>query len=107
MPQEGAVSVWTSGLYLETHFEVCQDPDVGRNQKRRVKMWVNDAVYLPNCRKLAVVTTGRDIHFYETTSGQYNKEVLLYGEHALTLLLHANSWALDGGSRMSHVEFKK
>ena len=48
-------------------------------------MWVTDAVYMPNCRKLVIATTGRDIRFYDVTSSQYHEEYYLFGKYQLLI----------------------
>jgi hypothetical protein len=56
-----------------------QDDEDPMGKKRRFKMWVTDAVFMPNCHKLAIATTSRDIRFYETATGNLFEEFHLYG----------------------------
>ncbi|KAK3091715.1 hypothetical protein FSP39_022107 [Pinctada imbricata] len=47
-------------------------------QKRRFKMWVTDAIFLPNCNKLVIGSTSRDIRFYDCSTANYFEEFQLF-----------------------------
>lgn len=80
MSQEGAVTVWDGHLRFDKVFSVADEEEDSRSAKRRFKMWVTDMVYMPNCHKLAIASTSRDIRFYDVTSNQYFEEFHLFGE---------------------------
>ena len=43
---------------------------------------MTDAVFLENCHRIAVTSTGRDIRFFDiATSGQYSEEFYVYGKY--------------------------
>ena len=69
-------------MHIEKHFVMGVTEDSLTATKQRVKMWATDAVYMPNCRKLAIASTGRDIRFYDIASKQCNEDYHLYGKDA-------------------------
>ena len=71
--------VWDTNLHYERHYQLTEGEDVGSSQKRRVKEWVSDMVFMTNCHKLALASTGRDIRFFDATSTSYFEEFCLYG----------------------------
>ncbi|XP_064637087.1 WD repeat-containing protein on Y chromosome-like isoform X2 [Lineus longissimus] len=79
LSKEGAICVWDANhLYLMSNYTMVQDDEDPMGKKRRFKMWVTDAVFMPNCHKLAIATTSRDIRFYETATGNFFEEFHLY-----------------------------
>ena len=72
--------MWDTQLHMEKHYRMIGGDDDSRVQKRRVKVWVTDAVYMANVRKIAIGSTGRDIRFFDATSSQYYEEFHLFGE---------------------------
>ena len=58
----------------------------GGGTKRRVKTWVTDAVFMSNCRKLVICTTGRDIRFYDVASQNCDEQFQLFGNITLNSL---------------------
>ncbi len=72
--------MWDTQLHMERHYSMTQAEEDPRMQKRRVKVWVTDAVYMANVRKIAIGSTGRDIRFFDATSSQYFEEFHLFGE---------------------------
>ncbi|XP_076443223.1 cilia- and flagella-associated protein 337-like isoform X3 [Babylonia areolata] len=72
--KEGAMSVWQPSMALEKTYTIPSDESDSSPQKRRFKMWVTDAVYMRNCEKIAVGSTGRDIRFYDVSTNQYFEE---------------------------------
>ena len=51
-----------------------------RTGARRIRYWTTDAVYMPNSRKIAVATTGRDIRFVDVTSTTFVEDFHLFSE---------------------------
>ena len=55
--------------------------DVERSSnKRHIKMWVTDAVAMPNVHKMALSTTNRDLYFYDMSTPIYTPLFHLCGE---------------------------
>lgn len=78
--KEGSMCVWSAGLHLEKSYSLNDSEGSQQNSRRRVKEWITDAVYMANCHRLAIASTGRDIRFYDTTTNdQYYEEFYLYG----------------------------
>ena len=50
------------------------------SNKRYIKMWVTDAVTLPNVHKMAIATTNRDIYFYDMSTPIYTPLFHLCGK---------------------------
>lgn len=50
------------------------------SNKRHVKMWVTDAIAMPNVHKMALSTTNRDIYFYDMSTPIYTPQFRLCGE---------------------------
>ena len=78
--QEGAISVWYPSMQYERYYVISDDNEDTIGQKRRFKMWVTDAIYMPNCQKIAITSTSRDIRFFDTSTSQYFEEYHLFGE---------------------------
>ncbi|XP_059147520.1 WD repeat-containing protein on Y chromosome-like [Physella acuta] len=76
--REGAMSVWQPNMSMEKHYVIADQEEDQSSQKRRFKMWVTDAVYMPNCQKIAIGSTSRDIRFYDVSSSQYFEEYHLF-----------------------------
>ncbi|XP_055876696.1 WD repeat-containing protein 49-like isoform X3 [Biomphalaria glabrata] len=76
--KEGAMSVWQPNMVMEKHYCIADLEVDPSSQKRRFKMWVTDAVYMPNCQKVAIASTSRDIRFYDVSSSQYFEEYHLF-----------------------------
>ena len=51
-----------------------------KSNKRYIKMWVTDAVAMPNVHKMALSTTNRDIYFYDMSTPTYMPQFHLCGE---------------------------
>lgn len=43
------------------------------------QMWVTDAIYLPNCHKVVISSTRRDLRFYDFAGNQMIEDYHLYG----------------------------
>jgi len=79
LTQEGAISVWYPSMQYDKYY-VISDEEEDTSQKRRFKMWVTDAIYMPNCHKIAIASTSRDIRFFDTSTAQYFEEWHLFGK---------------------------
>ncbi|XP_052069658.1 WD repeat-containing protein on Y chromosome-like isoform X4 [Mytilus californianus] len=80
--KEGVINIWHPHMsYPEKHVVMMDESTEQSNQKRRYKTWITDAVYMPNCNKIAIATTSRDIRFYDCSTNQYYLEFHL---HAMT-----------------------
>lgn len=64
-------------------YYIITDSEEDTSQKRRFKMWVTDAIYMPNCHKIAIASTSRDIRFFDTSTSQYFEEYHLFGNSIL------------------------
>ena len=42
-------------------------------------MWVTDAIYMPNCHKIVIASTRRDLRFYDMAGNQMLEDYHLYG----------------------------
>ena len=71
--------MWDSHLHLERHSEMTSGEPGHPSSRRLVKEWVTDAVHMANTRKVVIASTGRDLRFFDITSGQYVEENHLYG----------------------------
>lgn len=71
--KEGIIGVWSTELDLQRKIEMeHNNSDAERtSNKRHIKMWVTDAVAMPNVHKMALSTTNRDIHFYDMSTPIY------------------------------------
>ncbi|KAH9494635.1 hypothetical protein Btru_019804 [Bulinus truncatus] len=74
--KEGAMSVWQPNMAMEKHYTISDLEDEQGSQKRRFKMWVTDAVYMPNCQKIAIASTSRDIRFYDVSSSRTLRNII-------------------------------
>ncbi|CAH1794020.1 unnamed protein product [Owenia fusiformis] len=77
--KEGAITVFDQNLHIDGATVMKQDDVDPSGQKRRFKMWITDAVYMPNCHKIAISSTGRDIRFFDASTSQIFEEFNLYG----------------------------
>ena len=84
--QEGAISVWYPSMQYERYYVISDDNEDTSGQKRRFKMWVTDAIYMPNCQKIAISSTSRDIRFFDTSTSQYFEEYHLFGKCSVWVL---------------------
>ena len=66
--------------FPEKHIVMMEENTEQVNTKRRYKTWITDAVYMPNCNKIAIATTSRDIRFYDCSTNQYYLEFHLHGK---------------------------
>ncbi len=79
--KEGCVGVWGTNLELIRTFEITNavdDEAVGA--RRRTKIWVTDAILMPNVHKLAIASTNRDIRFFDMSTPTYKALFHLCGE---------------------------
>ena len=68
-------------MQYERYYVISDDNEDTSGQKRRFKMWVTDAIYMPNCQKIAITSTSRDIRFFDTSTNQYFEEYHLFGKY--------------------------
>lgn len=74
--------MWQPSLnYVEKYYSITNDESDSSGQKRRFKTWVTDAIFLPNCNKLVIGSTSRDIRFYDCSTNQHFEEFQLFGEN--------------------------
>ena len=73
--------MWSPELELQRTVEMegCLSNDRSA-QKRHIKMWVTDAISLPNVHKMAISTTKREIFFYDLSTPTYSVQYHLCGE---------------------------
>ncbi|XP_062601746.1 WD repeat-containing protein on Y chromosome-like isoform X1 [Saccostrea cucullata] len=77
--KEGVVNVWQPSLnYVEKYYSITNEENDSSGQKRRFKTWVTDAIFLPNCNKLVIGSTSRDIRFYDCSTNQHFEEFQLF-----------------------------
>lgn len=70
-------------------YYVITDNEEDTSQKRRFKMWVTDAIFMPNCHKIAIASTSRDIRFFDTSTAQYFEEYHLFGEYFYGIMINS------------------
>ena len=75
--------MWYPSMQYERYYVISDDNEDTSGQKRRFKMWVTDAIYMPNCQKIAISSTSRDIRFFDTSTSQYFEEYHLFGKYLL------------------------
>ncbi|KAM4034908.1 cilia- and flagella-associated protein 337-like [Anomaloglossus baeobatrachus] len=72
----GVVTLWDGALHPQKSYEI--NPIDLQVERRRFKSWVTDAVYMPNVQKVAVATTGRDIHFFDVSTINISEEFHMF-----------------------------
>lgn len=74
--KEGIIGVWSTELELQRKIEMeHSNSDTERtSNKRHIKMWVTDAIAMPNVHKMALSTTNRDIYFYDMSTPIYTSQ---------------------------------
>uniref|UniRef100_A0A1I8GGL5 Calmodulin n=1 Tax=Macrostomum lignano TaxID=282301 RepID=A0A1I8GGL5_9PLAT len=119
----GCIMLWDCLLKLESHLET-QNPPVdlatagSSAGKRLFSEWVIDAVFMDNCHKLVLSTTGRELKFYDIASNVIKEEYILYGMKSVPTVLKfffrkeaANTdshlFAGDDGGNLTEFVFKK
>lgn len=77
--KEGIIGVWSTELELQRKIEMehSNSDSEGTSNKRHVKMWVTDAIAMPNVHKMALSTTNRDIYFYDMSTPIYTPQFRL------------------------------
>ena len=79
--------VWHPNMAFERSYTIPTDEGESSPKKRRFKMWVTDAVYMRNCAKIAIGSTGRDIRFYDVSTNLYFEEFHLCCENLCSVFL--------------------
>ena len=70
--KEGIIGVWTTSLELIRSIEIGHAvEDEGVGARRRTKLWVTDAICMPNVHKLAIASTNRDVSFFDMSTPTY------------------------------------
>ncbi|CAM4648098.1 unnamed protein product [Lepidochelys olivacea] len=92
----GVLTTWDSALHIQKTYEIATDSKGSQAEKRRLKFWTTDAAYMANVHKIAVATTCRDIHFFDSlknvpTSLYYWYDAKSLGSRSLLL------WGDDHG----------
>ncbi|XP_035261110.1 WD repeat-containing protein on Y chromosome isoform X4 [Anguilla anguilla] len=77
--REGILTIWNRNLHPLKSLELSGDPGDEGGNKRRLRYWTTDAVYMPNIHKIAVATTSRDLHFFDVSTGNVFEEFVLFG----------------------------
>ena len=76
------IGVWSTELELQRAIEMENNSESERtSSKRHVKMWITDAVTMPNVHKMAISSTNRDIYFYDMSTPKYTPQFHLCGEN--------------------------
>jgi len=75
----GAIGVWSNDLKLLKSYNLANDA-AGDQQvaKRRFHTWVTDAVYMRNTQNICLLTSSREIYFYDVSTSIYSIEYCLY-----------------------------
>ena len=66
--------VWKPNMVIERAYDIAGNSQETNKHKRRFKTWVTDAIYMKNCTKIAIGSTGRDIRFYDASTTAYFEE---------------------------------
>ncbi|XP_034646268.1 WD repeat-containing protein on Y chromosome-like isoform X2 [Trachemys scripta elegans] len=74
----GVLTTWDSALHIQKTYEIATDSKGSQAEKRRLKSWTTDAVYMANVHKIAVATTCRDIHFFDVSTANLVEEFHLF-----------------------------
>ncbi|KAM6951056.1 cilia- and flagella-associated protein 337 [Aplochiton taeniatus] len=75
----GTLTVWNRRLHVLTSLGLSGDPAEEGANPRRFRGWTTDAVCMPNAHKVAVATSGRDIHFIDVSTPTCVESVHLFG----------------------------
>ena len=92
--------MWYPSMQYERYYVITDDNEDASGQKRRFKMWVTDAIYMPNCQKIAITSTSRDIRFFDTSTSQYFEEYHLFGKYNCEMAFLSN---VDNTSLNIHI----
>ena len=78
--QEGGCTLLDHSLHFEQYYNINRGNDEKHTARERdvINFWMTDAVYMPDCHKLAVATSGRDIRFIDVTHSNFKEEFTLY-----------------------------
>ena len=83
--KEGIIGVWATNLQLKRTIEMLNiTGDNKSSTKRRTRIWVTDAICLPNVHKLVMATTNRDLYFYDMSTPKYAAQFHLSGKLLLS-----------------------
>eukprot|EP00794_Sanderia_malayensis_P009211 gene9211-10185_t len=83
--KEGIIGVWGTNLDLIRTIEINNTiEDDSISGRRRTKLWVTDAICMPNVHKLAIASTNRDIRFFDMSTPSYKALFHLCGRNAMS-----------------------
>lgn len=90
--KEGIIGVWSTELELQRKIEMEHSNSNAErtSSKRHIKMWVTDAVAMPNVHKMALATTNRDVYFYDMSTPIYTPQFHLCALANVVLCLDYN-----------------
>ena len=77
--QEGVLCTFDNNLHLERIHEIKTEGEEPRSTKRRFKTWYTDITYMGNVGKVVICSTGRDLRFWDISTGHFMEEFHLYG----------------------------
>ncbi|XP_065065751.1 WD repeat-containing protein on Y chromosome-like isoform X2 [Rhopilema esculentum] len=70
--KEGIIGIWSMNFELMRCIDISSTiEDETIYARRRTKLWVTDAICMPNVNKLAVASTNRDISFFDMSTPTY------------------------------------
>ncbi|EDV22554.1 uncharacterized protein TRIADDRAFT_58893 [Trichoplax adhaerens] len=83
--KDGTIGVWGVDLELVQCLQL--SPTSNEEAKKKLNLWVTDAVYMKNINKLAISTTSRDLYFLDTTTTTLMKQFHLFDLPSVPLCL--------------------
>ncbi|XP_072043758.1 LOW QUALITY PROTEIN: cilia- and flagella-associated protein 337-like [Amphiura filiformis] len=87
MTKEGVLCIFDTNLHLERSFEIKSEKDEPRSSKRRFKTWYTDIAFLGNIGKVVICSTGRDLRFWDISTGCFVEEFHLYALNDVPMCL--------------------
>ena len=93
--KEGIIGIWSMNFDLMRCIDISSTiEDETIYARRRTKLWVTDAICMPNVNKLAVASTNRDISFFDMSTPTYKALFHLCGMPNVSILIHPLHWSL-------------
>lgn len=78
--RDGIICIWSQFFRLEKSIPMDhEEEETNNNPKHKVRMWVTDAHFMPNCHKIVVSSTRRDLRFFDIASNNIKEDYCLYG----------------------------
>ena len=79
--KEGMIGIWSVNLELTRSVDISSSiEDETIAGRRRTKLWITDAIRLPNVHKMAIASTNRDICFVDMSTPTYKALFHLQGK---------------------------